>query len=390
MSPVPAHGGETPPEISSLAAVLLDARTGTILYEKNGSVPHPPASLTKVMTIHLLLEKIAAGELTLEDEVPLPPESWASNLPRDSSLMFLGPDQRPRVLDILQGLAVSSGNDAAVAAAHLTAGSVEDFALLMNAEARRLGFADMYFIEPSGYDANNRITAVAFARFLKFYLDRHPNALENLHSLREFTYPREENLLPGNGSNPITQYNRNNLLFTYPGVDGIKTGYLHESGYNIAVTAGRNEMRLILVLLGAYGATPLQGVRSRSRDSEVLLNYGFDNFSTRKTRSPEPEPVHVWKGRIRSMVPRVPEEIWVTVPRGEENRIRGEIVQDLYITAPVMEGSVLGKVRITLDDKTLYQADLTAPAAVPKGPWWRVLFDGFAIFFRNLLGYPTD
>ena len=233
----------SPPYISSLAAILMDARTGTILYEKNGMVPHPPASLTKVMTIHILLNKIKSGELSPDMLVPIPPESWAIRQPSDSSLMFLGPNQKATVQDILQGLAVASGNDAAVAAALLVSGSVEAFAELMNAEADRLGLKTLQFVEPSGYDASNRITAREFAQFLKYYLEEHPESLENLHSIREFSYPRSENLINGNTQHPIMQYNRNSLLFTYPGADGIKTGFLYESGYNLAATAKKNGMR---------------------------------------------------------------------------------------------------------------------------------------------------
>jgi D-alanyl-D-alanine carboxypeptidase (penicillin-binding protein 5/6) len=382
------YAGEKP-RIDSLAAVLMDAKTGRVLYEKNADLPHPPASLTKIMTIHLLLEKISSGELHPEDPVSPPPESWAKNLPGDSSLMFLGPDQRPTVKDILQGLAVSSGNDAAVAAAHLAAGSIKNFTDMMNAEARRHGFSALHFTEPSGYDENNSITARDFAGFVKYYLERHPDSLETLHSLRDFTYPRRENILPGNGSSPITQHNRNRLLYTYDGADGIKTGYLHESGFNIALTARRNGMRLILILLGASGVTPRQGDRNRSTESRALLDYGFDNFTTIKTEYPAPNPVTVWMGRKRSLIPAGPSEIWVTVPKGREKFLRGIITQRDYITAPVPTGTPIGVVRVYDGDDILYSADLVSPSFIEKGPWWRILGDGIFLFFRKIFGYPV-
>ncbi|MDR1933668.1 MAG: D-alanyl-D-alanine carboxypeptidase [Spirochaetales bacterium] len=386
---LPANALEPQPEISARAAVLMDAATGVVLYEKNPTLPHPPASLTKVMTIHILLEKIAAGELSLDERITPPRESWAVNLPRDSSLMFLGPGQRLTVLDLLKGLAVSSGNDAALAAALITSGSVPAFAGLMNAAAQKENLDGLFFVEPSGYDAQNRITAMDFARFLRIYVNRHPEALAMLHSLEEFTYPRPENLLPGNGSAPITQFNRNSLLFSYTGVDGIKTGYLDESGYNIALSAGHEDMRLILVLLGERGSTQAEGISSRNADARRLLDFGFNNFTNRSFDTPAPQPVRVWKGEIEQIIPEAPKEIRVTVPRGSEGRLKGEISQAEYITAPVGRGAVLGSVKITLDEKIVYQGNLTSPQTVGRGSWWDIFIDSVIIFFRELFGYPV-
>ena len=377
------------PEIHALAAVLLDAKTGTILYEKNSGVAHPPASLTKVMTIHLLLEEIASGRLSPSSVVPVPPDSWASNLPRDSSLMFLGPDQAPTVKDLLEGLAVASGNDAAVATAHAVSGSLPAFTAKMNEEARKLGFPGLTFTEPSGYDDKNRITAKDFARFCRYYLERHPDTLADLHSVREFSYPKPENLLGANRMKPIIQYNRNTLLISYPGVDGIKTGYLHESGFNIAVTARKDGMRLILVQLGEEGSTQLDGLRHRNQDAKALLNYGFENFTTLKVDYPAPEPILVWKGQTQSLTPKGPKEIWVTVRKGRETNLRGEISQPNFATAPIASGTVLGEVKVFDGDKVVYFGELKAEETVDRGPWWKVAYHSVLIFFRGLFGYPV-
>jgi D-alanyl-D-alanine carboxypeptidase (penicillin-binding protein 5/6) len=377
------------PVISARAAVLLDAKTGAVLYEKNAALPHPPASLTKVMTIHILLEKIAAGELGLAQEIQPPEKSWAVNLPRDSSLMFLGPDQKLTVDDLLKGLAVSSGNDAAVAAAILSSGSVSAFADLMNAAARKENLDELFFVEPSGYDANNRITAMGFARFLRLYINRHPEALAKYHSLHEFTYPRHENLLPGNGSSPITQTNRNSMLFSYTGVDGVKTGYLDESGYNIALSAYRNGRRLILVLLGEEGSSASAAIRNRNRDAAGLLDYGFDNFTNKEFTPPSPEPVRVWKGETEEIIPAYSPKIWVTIPIGSENNLRGEISQTHYVTAPVEKGAALGSIKIFLSDAVIYEENIVSPQASPRGSWWDILVDSVIVFFRKLFGYPV-
>jgi len=377
------------PDINALSAVLIDAKTGTVLYEKNSTMSHPPASLTKVMTIHLLLEEISSGRLSPYSKVEVPPESWASNLPRDSSLMFLGPEQSPSVKDILEGLAVASGNDAAVAAAHLVAGSVPSFTSKMNEEANRLGLHGLVFVEPSGYDEKNRITARDFALFCKYYLERHPQALAELHSVREFSYPRPENLVGLNHMKPIVQYNRNSLLLSYPGVDGIKPGYLHESGFNIAVTARRNDMRLILVQLGEEGTNQLDGIRQRNRDAKVLLNYGFDNFTTLKIDYPRPEPVRVWKGEKPFLTPKGPEEVWVTVRKGSEKSLRGEISQASYATAPIPRGAVLGTVKVMSGEKVVFSGELKAEESLERGPWWKVAYHSVLVFLRGLFGYPV-
>jgi D-alanyl-D-alanine carboxypeptidase (penicillin-binding protein 5/6) len=385
----PASAGCEPPRIAARAAVLMEARTGVVLYEKNPSLPHPPASLAKVMTIHILLEKIASNELRRDQNILPPRESWAMNLPRDSSLMFLGPGQKLTVEDLLKGLAVSSGNDAAVAAAILTSGSVPAFAQLMNAEAKKENLDELFFVEPSGYDTHNRITAMSFARFLRLYVNRHPEALTQLHSLEDFTYPRPENILPGGASASITQTNRNSLLFSYPGVDGIKTGYLDESGYNIALSAQKGDMRLILVLLGEEGRTPTEGVQKRNEDARVLLDFGFDNFTNKMFTPPAPESVRVWKGDPKEILPLAPSEIWITIPRGSENRLRGEISQTRYLTAPVEQGAVLGSVKIFLDEAVVYEGNLSAPGPVPRGSWWDAFVDSIIVFFRELFGYPV-
>jgi D-alanyl-D-alanine carboxypeptidase (penicillin-binding protein 5/6) len=260
----------------------------------------------------------------------------------------------------------------------------------MNDTAEKENIPELFFVEPSGYDGRNRITAGGFARFLRIYLDRHPESLSLLHSLPEFTYPRPENLFPGNGSTPITQTNRNSLLLSYPGVDGIKTGYLDESGYNIALTARRGDMRLILVLLGVRGNTPARGIRNRNADAEKLLDYGFDNFTTLKTGSPAPEPVRVWKGAVKEILPQAPREIWITIPKGTENQLRGEITQTNYVTAPVARDDILGLLRITLDNTVIYEENLTSPVPVERGSWLRVLGDSIIMFFRELFGYPVD
>ncbi|MDR2259084.1 MAG: serine hydrolase, partial [Treponema sp.] len=172
---VPYAGGA--PEPVSRSAVLMDAATGTVLYVKNPDEEIPPASLTKLMTMHIVFEEAAARNISLDKVLSPPRESWAVNQPPRSSLMFLAAGQRTSIRELLLGLAVPSGNDAAVAAALTFAPTVRDFTALMNREARRLGLAKTRFVEPSGISEYNATTAAEFARFCREYIRLHPESL---------------------------------------------------------------------------------------------------------------------------------------------------------------------------------------------------------------------
>ena len=301
------------PEIVSQAAVLLDAETGTVLYAKNPYEEIPPASLTKLMTMHLIQKEVNAGRASLDEIVPITEESWALRQPPRSSLMFLAPGQTVTLREIMLGLAISSGNDAAIAAALRLAPSVSDFAALMTREARRLGMAKTLFTEPSGISEDNMTTAAEFAAFCREYLRQHPGSLAEFHSVREFAYPKAANVPEAfrNDPKPIIQENHNNLLKTFPGVDGLKTGYIDEAGYNIALTARRGGTRFIAVILGAP-ARP-GGARIRDRDGEQLLTWAFDNFKTVRPETPPLEPVRLWKGKDKRV------ELRIAIPAGLQN-----------------------------------------------------------------------
>ena len=288
-----------PPALTARSAILIEARTGAILFENHADDPIPPASLTKLMTLHIALQRIDDGLLDPSRVIMPPPDSWARNLPPHSSVMFLGPGQRLTINELLKGLVVDSGNDAAVALADVIAGSVPAFADVMNEEASRLGYHVMRFVEPSGLSSANLITAREYVDFCRRFVTLHPRALTDLFSLRELTYPLPENLSGDNNERPITQKNTNILLGHYEGVDGLKTGHIDESGYNFAATARRGNMRLISVILGVPDQVPGGGLRMRAVESEELLDYGFSNFTLVQPTYAPPSPVRVWKGSAR-------------------------------------------------------------------------------------------
>lgn len=356
----------TCPRLGVRSAVMIDFTTGTVICEKNPDMVIPPASLTKLMSIHIALKQIDSGVMSLNDEVAVPEQAYATNMPPRSSLMFLGPGQKVTVGELIKGMAVSSGNDAAVALACHVAGSVDDFVYLMNKEAERMGLSGCRFVDPAGLDENNTVTASEFARFCREYISLHPDSLEQFHSIERYTYPKKQNVPSGTPYNSITQYNRNILLFEYPDADGLKTGYIDESGYNLAATAHRNGMRLITVLLGGEGATSLEGVKSTAEDARRLFQYGFDHFETVSPKNFSLEPVVVWKGKTDSVAIRTDGPVVVTIRKKEKELLTLEKTIQKTLLAPVALGEKVGILTIKAGDSIIKKIDLIAAESVEE------------------------
>lgn len=267
-----------PPSITARAAVLFDTASGVLLYEKNPQLSIPPASLTKLVAIFTAFQAIEAGTIHLNDVITPPQQAWYRNLPAGSSLMFLDKNQRVTVEELIRGMSVVSGNDAAVALAIHTAGSVEAFVERMNAAAAELGLRDTFFVEPTGLSEENRTTAEDFARFCAVYLQKYPENLQRFHAVAQFVYPQQHNLTKAGTS--IRQIATNTLLSSLAGCDGLKTGFIYESGFNIALTAERNGTRFAAVILGSNGRTLAEGKRNREKDGRALMEWAFRSFET--------------------------------------------------------------------------------------------------------------
>jgi D-alanyl-D-alanine carboxypeptidase (penicillin-binding protein 5/6) len=364
----------------------MDEATGEILFEKNADEMIPPASLTKLMTIHLALQAVDAGEASLKGIVPLPPESWAVNQPPRSSLMWLGEGQKLSLNELLLGLAIYSGNDAAVALALYFAPSVEAFAEMMNEEARRLGLARTFFVEPSGVSEDNMTTAEDFTKFCRFYIRQHPEALEKYHSLAAWSYRSSQE-----------HKNHNTLLGVYPGIDGLKTGYIDESGYNIALTALRDNdasglgSRFIAVLLGA------ETVPLRDADGRALLDWAFGNYHTVRALVKKPEAAPLWKGKA-SAINFAPLKDANTIESDEsylfiwtEEKTKGNNLRYRYepidpVIAPVEKGQELGSLVLYEGSGTEMQVfkriPLFASEDAAEGNIFKRLWDSLRLTFR--------
>jgi D-alanyl-D-alanine carboxypeptidase (penicillin-binding protein 5/6) len=381
------------PALGSRAAVLMDAATGVTLYNKNGDDVISPASLAKLMTMHIALEEVAAGRASLDEIVDLPRQSWAISQPPRSSLMFLGPGQRVSLRELLLGLAISSGNDAAVAVALRFAPDIGSFADRMTEEGRNLGMMNTRFVEPSGISEDNFTTALEFAAFCREYLALHPEALRDYHRVAEFAYPKAENVVEPYRADPKTrvQRNRNTLLGKIKGVDGLKTGYIDEAGYNIALTAEREGTRLLAVILGAP-ASP-GGDRIRDEDGLTLLEWGFRSFKTLRTPAPPMEPVRVWKGRT-NWVELVPVDgggagtsggsAWAMTTyagRGGSPRWKTELTAPLI--APLPAGSRAGTLILSDEFGELRRIPLITAGGVERGNFFKRLWDSIRLFFTR-------
>ena len=373
---------ETAPEIVSRAAVLIDAKTGALLYSKNADEEIPPASLTKLMTMNLVMKEVKEGRASYDELIPITAESWAQNQPPRSSLMFLEPGQKVTLREILTGLAVSSGNDASVAAALRLAPSMDAFANLMTAEARRIGLNVTRFKEASGISEQNMTTAEEFAYFCMYYINEHPDSMRDFHSVMEFSYPLDKNETERYKTNPrtITQYNRNALLKSFPGVDGLKTGFINESGYNIALTSIRGETRFILIILGAPNQRA--GERIRATDSINLLTWAYENFKTMNLEFGQIEEP-LWKGKDKNVFVYTEEKNFTFPANRATGVIYGEIVIPQSLIAPLPKGSNVGYLIIKDENGELHRAPLVTAAACKKGNIFKRLWHSIVLLFKK-------
>ena len=371
------------PELVSQSAVAMDAATGTLVFYKNPDDEIPPASLTKLMTMHLAFRELAAGRASLEEIISPPRESWAVNQPPGSSLMLLANGQSVSLRDILLGMAVFSGNDAATATALRFAPSVEEFVGMMNREAVALGLAKTRFVDPAGYWEDNMTTAREFAEFCRIYLEAHPESLREYHSVREFAYPRPENVAERYRENPGTRVhqNHNTLLGRVEGVDGFKTGYIPEAGYNIALTAERKGTRFIAVILGAPAGWG--GDRIRDDDGRKLLEWAFANYKTLRPAIDSPEPFRIWKGRENYVSVIWNEPLEFTAPGERGENLSWIIEREDPLIAPLPALSPVGTLVLYDSLGELRRIPLVTAAEAERGGFFKRLFDSIRLFFRR-------
>lgn len=381
------------------SVILIDAANDCILYEKNADTKIPPASMTKLFVMYLVFEALEKGKVNLYDPVPLQPESWAINAPPGSSLMFLGEGQRVNLDELLSGLAVVSGNDAAVAVAQFLSGSVSAFLEQMNSLAQSLGLSQTHFYDTSGYSELNQTTARDFAKFISLYVKKFPQSLERYHSLTSFTYPKEENLKPGlsysaalqtgtayAGTLPITQRATNPLFGKVEGVDGIKTGYIDESGFNLALSIKREGTRFLAVLMGGPGIGTVQGNEIRTQDVKTLTDWAYKTFKTQKIQDRLAFSLPILYGtektiKVYEVFDKDIHAISVPLIENMEPKLRRQIAIEPIQKAPIYENEILGSVYYFLGDILLETRPLISAETIEKAGLFQTSIDASLLPF---------
>lgn len=355
----------TPPKVAARAYFLVDADTGTVLASKNENKQLAPASLTKLMTLYLTFTALKSGQLQLTDKVHISKKAWHMS----GSRMFLRPNTRVPVNQLLQGVIVDSGNDACEALAEHIGGNDADFASLMNETAQQLGMAHSHFQNPTGlphrdhYSSPKDLAILANAIITQFPEYYH------YFSQKWFRY------------NKIKQPNRNRLLWRDNSVDGLKTGHTDSAGYCLVTSAKRDKMRLISVVMGTKSEA------ARANISQRLLNYGFRFYKTHQLfpANTALSKARVWMGTQKNIELGLSKPLAVTIRAGNYNKLQARMNLNPSIKAPISQGQVLGEVVVTLNNQPVTKAPLVALQADAKGGWLSRSIDHMKLGIKHIL-----
>ena len=335
-------------DIDAKTAILQDYLSGEILYEKDPDLSIYPASMTKIMTSIIAFDLINRGELSLDEKFIISENAWRLSQSGYSS-MFIMVNDEVTVEELLKGIIIVSGNDACVALAEGIAGSEEEFAVMMTSKAKEIGMENTNFSNSSGINDPDNYSTVRDILIMSKYLIKNYPVLYEMYKEKEFTWDRT-------GGDPITQGNRNPLLYKNFGADGIKTGYLAVEKYSLASSIKRKERRLIAV--GSGFSTK----NSRSRQSAKLLTYGLTNFDTVKIldKTSSIGDVEVWQGKRKYVKSYVDKDIYKTIPKARKKYLKVILKYDGPIHAPIEKNQILGKIQIFYKDEFLEEHDLLA------------------------------
>ena len=351
-----------PPVIGAKSYMLVDSNSGFELASLAPDRKLAPASLTKLMSAYTVFRAIDEGELYLDEAVTVSETAW--RMP--GSRMFIEVGSRISVRDLILGMLVQSGNDASVALAEHVAGSEAIFAGVMNRYADELGMDSSHFVNATGLPAADHYsTARDLAVLARAIIDEFPEYYD-WYSVREYTW------------NDISQRNRNRLLWSDAGVDGMKTGHTDAAGYCLVSSAQRDGMRIVSVVLGM--ATP----RSRNEGTQALLDYGFRFFETRLLfRAGETvAEARVWKAADEFTPLGLSEDLYITVPRGSYDGLKSVLQMPAILLAPVAEGQPLAELQVSLDGAELINQPLQALSGNPAGSIWQRTRDGVMLWFE--------
>ncbi len=341
-------------DVRARTAILQDYYSGEILYEKEADISIYPASMTKIMTSIIAFDLIKSGDLRLDEKFIISEKAWRLSTSGYSSMFIMVGDQ-VSVENLLRGIIVASGNDACVALAEGIAGTEEEFSILMTAKAKEIGMDNTNFANSSGINnPDNYSTVRDILKMSKYLIEKHPKFYE-MFSEKKFTWNRT-------GGDPITQGNRNPLLYKNLGADGIKTGYLAVEKYSLASSIVRNGRRLIAVGSG------FNSKNSRSRESSKLLTYGLTNFDlVNISRANEPfDKLDVWLGKDDKIDVYTNEDVYKTIKKAKKKLLKVSVKYEGPIEAPIKKDEKVGILKVVYDDELVGEYDLLASKEVKK------------------------
>lgn len=369
VSALPAFAQIAPPTMTARSWLLLDATSGHIIASHEPDRKADPASLTKLMTAYLAFNAIKEKRLALDARPMVSQRAYKAI----GSRMFVEPANPATVEELLRGMIIQSGNDASIVLAETLAGGEEPFSQLMNKEAERLGLRNTQFRNATGLpNAEHYSTARDLALLATRLINDHPDFYK-IYSEREFTF------------NKIRQPNRNRLLFVDPSVDGMKTGFTEAAGYCLIASARREQpgagfsRRLVAVVMGTNSDA------LRITESQRILNYGFQNFDTVRAYSKGQilGKYPVWKGKGELVEGSVEQDIFITVARGQADKVKGEVERVEPLVAPIREGQRIGTLRVKLGEQVLAERAVLAAATVDEAGWIGRLWDGLRLKFSK-------
>ena len=341
-------------DVKARTAILQDYLSGEILFEKDADKSIYPASMTKIMTTIIAFDLIRSGDLNLDEKFLVSENAWRLSSAGYSSMFIMVGDE-VSVENLLKGIIISSGNDACVALAEGIAGTEDEFAVMMTAKAKELGMDNTNFANSSGINNTENVSTVRDIMLMSRYLIKEFPEEYKYFSEKEFTWDRT-------GGDPISQGNRNPLLYKSLGADGIKTGYLAVEKYSLASSVDRNGRRLIAVGSG------FDSKNDRSRESAKLLTWGLTSFDLIEiAQSTKPvEQVSVWLGKKDTIGAYVKTNIYKTIPKARKRNLKVSIIYNGPIQAPIKKDDIIGKLKVSYKNEIMGEYDLFAFEDVKK------------------------
>ncbi len=346
--PLLSLAAEPAPSLSAKSYILYDYTSNQILLSKNAEARMQPASLTKLMTAYVAFGALKAGKISLNQSVI--PSTYALRVQAEESRMFLEANKPVKIEDLLRGLIIQSGNDAARVLAETIANHELAFASdMMNKEAQRLGLKNTHFVNATGLPEAQHYSSAYDLALLSAALVRDFPEYYYIYSTREFQY------------NKIKQYNRNQLLWLDPYVDGLKTGHTETAGFCLVASAKRDQHRLISVVMGSNSES------LRTSDSQRLLNYGFQEFELLQLykKNQAVSTIRTWKGTDKRTEIGFRQDLFVTLPFGARDQIKATVETQQPLIAPIEKGQVLGTLKLSFNGKPYLELPLVALDSVP-------------------------